>query len=296
MLAVTSVAVGFTAAVLAAVFDGGATVLQARAVQGHDGASVRRGSLYAVGLFVDVLGWVLAVVALRSLPVFAVQAIVAGQTAVTVVLAHLVLRSSIRALDLFAIAGTGIGLAVLAASATADATRTASPDVVTAVLMGLLFVVLLVALSPVHRGSVGRSVIAGLAFGGSAVSVRALLLLPGSTSTAQALLAQPLTYAVIGYAAIGVPMYAAALRHGAAAVPSAIVTMIEVVFPGAIAMALLGDGIRPGWWLPAVTGLVVAAVGVTVLAARQAARSTTGSSTRMSGAPSTLIPRPAVRP
>jgi hypothetical protein len=27
--------------------------------------------------------------------------------------------------------------------------------------------------------------------------------------------------------------------------------------PDAIAMVLLGDGIRPGWWLPAIAGLVV---------------------------------------
>ncbi|WNV84775.1 hypothetical protein [Umezawaea sp. Da 62-37] len=276
MNAIGWVAVGFTAAALAAVFDGAGTVLQAKAAQSRDMVPVRRETLYAVGVFVDVLGWALTVVALRFLPVFAVQAIVAGQTAVTVVLAHLVLRSAIHSTDLLAIACTGLGLAALAASATADIGWTASSDVVTAVLLGLLAAVVLAAVWAAHRGAVARSVVTGLAFGGSAVSVRALLVLPGFTATPIALLTQPLTYAVIGYAAVGVPLYASALRRSTPAMPSAIVTMIEVVVPGALGMVLLGDGIRPGWWTIAAGGLLLASVGVTVLAMRETARARSG--------------------
>jgi len=98
-------ALGFAAAVLAAVLDGVATVAQAKAAQQTGSSLIRRGLLYSGALVVDVLGWVLAVFALRFLPVFAVQAIVAGQTAITVALAHTVLHSAIRAADLLAMSG-----------------------------------------------------------------------------------------------------------------------------------------------------------------------------------------------
>ncbi|WP_410622934.1 hypothetical protein [Amycolatopsis sp. cmx-8-4] len=261
---------GFAAALLAAVFDGVATVLQATAAQ-HTGSSLPvRAALYGAGLLVDVLGWGLAVFALRFLPVFAVQSIVAGQTAIAVLLAHVVLRSALHAVDLLSVAAAGIGLGLLAAGAAGTTGWTAPQPVVLAVLL-VLFVVLLVAgLSAVRRGTVARSVVAGCAYGGSVLAVRALLLQPGATSSIDALLAHPLTYVTIGFAALGIPLYAAALRRSTPTVPSAIVTMTEVVLPGSLAMILLGDRIRPGWWWVSGIGLIVAALGVTALVVRDA--------------------------
>ncbi|MEU7785571.1 hypothetical protein [Amycolatopsis sp. NPDC049159] len=265
-----AIAFGFAAALLAAVLDGVATVLQATAAQ-HTGSSLPvRAALYGAGLVVDVLGWGVAVFALRFLPVFAVQSIVAGQTAIAVLLARVVLRSALHKVDLFGIAAAGAGLGLLAAGATGSTGWSAPPPVVLAVLL-ILFVVLLVAgLSALRRGTVARSVVAGCAYGGSVLAVRALLLRPGATSSVDALLAQPLTYVTIGFAALGIPLYAAALRRSTPTVPSAIVTMIEVVVPGALAMILLGDRIRPGWWWLSGIGLVLAALGVTALVVRDA--------------------------
>jgi drug/metabolite transporter (DMT)-like permease len=269
MSAHTALAFGFAVAVLAAVLDGAATVLQARAARRSTSTLLRRGLLYAAGLSIDVLGWGLAVVALRFLPVFAVQAIVAGQTAITVLLAHAVLRSPIRAVDLLGIGATGVGLGVLAAGAAGTVGRSAPHQAVLAVLLGLLVVLVVAALVATRHGTVVRSVVAGLAYGGSTLAVRALMLQPGATDNITALLAHPLTYVVLGFAAIGVPLYAAALRHSTPTVASAIVTMIEVVFPGTLAIALLGDRIRPGWWWSSAAGLIIAVLGVTALVIRE---------------------------
>lgn len=104
-------------------------------------------------------------------------------------------------------------------------------------LLGILVLVIAAVVPAIRRGTIARSIVADLAYGGSALAVRALLLRPDATADLRALLAQPLTYVVIGFAAVGVPIYAAALRHSTPAVPSAIVTVTEVVFPGTSAQA-----------------------------------------------------------
>jgi hypothetical protein len=54
---------------------------------------------YLGGLGVDALGWVCTVVALRQLPVFAVQAVLGGSIALTAVLARMVYGSALRTVD-----------------------------------------------------------------------------------------------------------------------------------------------------------------------------------------------------
>lgn len=268
----TGTALGFAAALLAAVLDGTATVLQATASQHTGRHRAARAALYTAGLAVDLVGWGLTVFALRFLPVFAVQALVATQTAVAVLLTRVARRSAPRAVDLLGVAAAAIGLGLLAAGATTETGWTASPPAVLVVLLILFALVLAGTAAAAHRGTVARSVLAGCAYGGAVLAIRALMREPGATSTLDAVLAQPFTFVAAGFAVVGVALYAAALRRSTPAVPSAIVTMTEVVVPGSLAMVLLGDRIRPGWWWLSGTGLVVAAAGVTALVVRQQPR------------------------
>ncbi|MGW5740526.1 hypothetical protein [Amycolatopsis sp. NPDC003861] len=265
-------ALGFAAAVLAALLDGTATVMLATASQRTGSPWLGRGLRYAAGLTVDLLGWGLTVFALRFLPVFAVQSLVATQTAFAVLLGHAVLRSALRGADLLGIATTALGLGLVAAGATRDTGWTAPPPVVLVVLLALLVSVLAGAAAAVRWGTVARSVLAGCAYGGAVLAIRALMRDPGATSSVDALLGQPLTFVTIAFAIVGVALYATALRRGTPAVPSAIVTMTEVFFPGSLAILLLGDRVRPGWWGWSGAGLVIAVAGVTVLVLRQADR------------------------
>ena len=265
----TGIALGCTAALLAAVLDGAATVMQATASQHTGSPWAGRGLLYAAGLAVDLVGWGLTVFALRFLPVFAVQSLVATQTAFAVLFAHVVLRSPLRGTDLLGIAAAALGLGLLAAGAAQETGWTAPPPVVLVVLLALFGFVLAGAAAAVRWGTVARSVLAGCAYGGAVLAIRALLRDPGATSDVDALLAQPLTFVTIAFAIVGVALYATALRRSAPAVPSAIVTMTEVVFPGSLAILLLGDRVRPGWWGWSGIGLLIAAAGVAVLVLRQ---------------------------
>jgi drug/metabolite transporter (DMT)-like permease len=254
------VAVGYLAAVLSAVLSSVATLVQAR---GARDLGRRGGGWYAAGLMLDLLGWAMSAFALRYLPVFVVQAIVATQVALTVVGAHLLGSARAGRTQLLGAGASVLGLGVLAAGGTAGEApvRTAAVDLVLVVILA----VLLVAVPPAIRtgSAVGRATIAGLAFGGVAVAVRSLHQRIGSVTE---LLVQPPTYLVPAFAGLGAVMMALALRRGGASAVAAIVVGVEMLAAGALGMLLLGDGIRSGWQVPCLIAVLVAVAGLTALA------------------------------
>ena len=65
---------------------------------------------------------------------------------------------------------------------------------------------------------------------------------------------------------IGMASYSRALVVGALAQVTAVFLVTEVIVPGLVGIALLGDAVRPGWWPVMAVGLVSAVAGVVVLA------------------------------
>lgn len=251
-------AVGFLAAALSAVLSSVATLVQAHGTHGG-----RRGAAwYVAGLLLDLLGWALSAYALRYLPVFVVQAIVATQVALTVVGAHLLGVTRAGRTQLLAAGASVVGLGVLAAGGTTGRAQ-AHPDTIDAVIL-VLFAVLLIAIPlAIRAGSAaGRAVLAGLAFGGVAVAVRSL---HQRTESVTDLLHQRPTYAVPAFAALGAVMLALALRRGGPSAVAAIVVGVEMLAAGALGIVLLGDGISPGWHVPCAVAVFVALAGLTVL-------------------------------
>ena len=71
-------------------------------------------------------------------------------------------------------------------------------------------------------------------------------------------------------------LYTVALARGAVGPVVAVLAVTETLAPGLLGLALLGDGIRPGWTLGFVGGLVLALGGVVVLARSPAKASLAG--------------------
>ena len=80
-------------------------------------------------------GWLLSLLALQRLPLFAVQAAVASSVAVTVVLAAFVLHDPITRRQVLVVVALGVGLVLLALSAAPDSPA-AVDDLTTAALVG----------------------------------------------------------------------------------------------------------------------------------------------------------------
>jgi len=109
------------------------------------------------------------------------------------------------------------------------------------------------------------AVIAGLGFGATSLAVRAMDL-PVVDSVVPALLAQPATYLVVAFWILGLIGYSRALELSGLAQVTAVMLVTEVIAPGFIGLALLGDSVRAGWWWPMLTGLGIAVAGIATLA------------------------------
>ena len=221
---------------------------------------------YLGGLVVDGLGWVATVVALRYLPVFAVQAILGAAIAVTAIAARLMHRSALRTRDRLAIGACLVGLVFVAASA---GTGPAPPVslAVNLVLIAIVtvLVVALFALWPHGVAAWPMAVVAGLGFGGTSLAVRAVHISNGPAVLSQ-LLTQPPTYLVVTFWVVGMISYSWALGLGNLARVTAVFMVTEVIVPGLVAIALLGDTVRAGWWPAMLLGLLLAVLGAAVLA------------------------------
>ena len=271
---------GLLAALAAAGANAGAALLEASAARrASRPATIVLHPMYLGGLALDIGGWVLTVLALRFMPIVAVQAIVAGQVGITVVASHWVFDTPLRRLDLFAAGANVLGLALLVASASVD-DEPLVPSTGAIVALLATFVVLAAAGIPVaiksHRAAL-ISFVAGLAFGGTAVAVRLVDLGGSLGDMAGQALADPAVWALLGFAVLGLATYTVALGKGAAVGPVvAVLAVTETLAPGFIGLIWLGDSIRPGWTPAFVLGLVLALGGVVLLARSPAQASLAG--------------------
>jgi len=215
---------------------------------------------YLAGIGLDCVGFLLSIVALRTLPLFVVQAVVASSLAVTALLGTVVLHMRLGPRDVVGLIVVVVGLAMLAVSAAEGETTGVSPALnwgllVAAVLLGVIAV-------PVARlqgapGAAALGAIGGLGFGGMAVGARVL---PDSWHPT-VLLTDPATYGMAVSALVGVLAYSTALQRGTVTQATAPLVVGETIAPAAVGLFLLGDLPRPGWGWVAAIGFLLAVAG-----------------------------------
>ncbi|PPK97499.1 hypothetical protein CLV92_10329 [Kineococcus xinjiangensis] len=264
-----------------------AAVLQALAVRrsGIGAAALARSPWYLLALLGDGTAWLLSLMALRRLPLFTVQSILAGSLALTVVLARLFLGARLRRVDTVAIVVMVCSLAAVGGAGQESRATALGPHATA----GLLAVVAALLLTYVTAGLVERrprgralpgwafAALAGLSFSCAAVAARAIHApgpphLPGGEGPPGShdppldlvqLLTEPLAWTVVVAGVLGIRAYAAAMHHGGIGKAAALLWGMEVVASALAGLHLLGDDVRPGWELTAtlgVTGVLVSAV------------------------------------
>jgi len=257
----------------AAVAYGVAAVLQAvgaRRVGGHHGGprTLVRVVIqlpYLGGSALGLVGFVLSLAALRSLPLFVVEPIVASSVAVTAVVAIPLLGARISRRERGAVAGTVLGLALLGASG--------QPGPAAVVGSGLRWALgaaavlgLVAAVGALHaRFTAGAAVLGALAgweFGIVAVAARVLR----DPSSLHGLLTDPATLALAVASGGGLTLLTTALQRGAVTATTAALVLVETAAPAAVGTALLGDTTRSGFTVLAVLGFALACAGTLVLA------------------------------
>ncbi len=267
--------VGLVCAVLAALAYGAGSVAQSAGVRdpgaGAGVARLVRSPLYLLGLGLDGLGFAGSLVALRALPVFAVQSVLATSLAVTVVLARVSLHASLRRTDAAAVVVAAVACAVTASAAgTGPARPPATGFVVgSAVGAGLLLLAGLVIVVR-HGPSWLLAAVSGVAFSVQVLAARGLSLAGISVHhplhALGALAAEPLAWTLVVAGVTGIVLYGLALESGGVAAATAILWVVEIVVPTVCGIAFLGDTVRPGWAAGLVVALVAAITAAIVLA------------------------------
>lgn len=227
---------------------------------------------YVVGVGLDGAGFVLTLVAVRTLPLFVVQAVVASFLAVTAVLGAIFLRMPLTRRDKVALLVVLAGLVLVASSAAPDRAVSVTALEEWGVLVAvaaLVLVALPLGRVPGARGAAALGAVAGLAFGATSVAARMLpadLSLEHLAHTVAALLRNPATYALVAAGALAMLTYAIALQRGTVTQATAPLVVGETVAPAVVGLLLLGDQSRPGWGVVAVVGFVLAVGGAVGLA------------------------------
>ena len=219
---------------------------------------------YALGLALDVVGVALTAWALRSLPLFVVQAGVAASLAVTAVVSSR-RGDTLAPVGRVALVATGAGFVLLGASAGSEA---ASPPSALAPALLATVPVLALGAALVHRrrptgGGATLSLLAGLAFAGFALAGR-VADLDGATAA----LADPGAWALVAFLLLGLLLHGASLQRAPVTEVTALFVAMEVVVPVVVGLVLVGDAPRPGAAAAAaaVLGFTLVVSSVVVLA------------------------------
>jgi hypothetical protein len=263
-----SVLVGILFAAVAMVLNSCGALLQAdgarRATRARPAVIQPR---YLGGMLLDLVAWGCAVMALRVLPVFAVQALIGGTIALTAVVSARLIGARLPMATRLAVVACLSGLVLVAASAGSERPsvhRAGFVDVVLLASLLLLAVAVLVLRQGKHAWPL--ALLSGLGFGGGAVSVRAAHVQTADGLDLALLLGQPSTYLVVGFWLVGMVGYTAALSRGDVGAVMAVFTVTEVLVPGMVGIQLLGDPVRPGWGWVLALGLAAALAGTVVIA------------------------------
>jgi drug/metabolite transporter (DMT)-like permease len=279
------VLVSLAAAVVAALCYGVAAVMQAMAVRAASRRTDRtasRGSAalgtvdpglvlrmlhqwrFIASLVLDLIGFVAQLIALRRLPLFAVQAIIAANLAVTAVVAAWLIHLELAMREWLAVAGVVIGVGMLGSSAGAQTATGVSYDFRLALILAVAGIALIGVIASRMRSPAKTPVlgaVAGLGYGVLAVAAR---ILPGFS--VHELIRDPAAYALAAAGVVSFMLYATALEDGSVTVATAAVVLAETIPPAVVGIMFLGDHTRPGLGGVAVLGFSLAVVCAVALA------------------------------
>ncbi len=264
---------GLAAALAAALVFGSSSVLQASAARTaptSHGLDPRlllvllRRPAFVAALVLNLIGFLLHLVALRLLPLFLAQAGIAASLAVTALLAVRVFGDRLERRQWAAVGAVCGGLALLTAAAGATGAERADAALDVALVAGVLALVALGVVVGRARGGWtvwGLSGLAGLGFATTAVSGR---LLPALTPAE--VLGAPVTYVLATAGALSFLLYSMALQRGTVTPATSPMIVLQTVTPAVVGVLALGDEVRTGWLPAGAVGLVLTVLGAVTLA------------------------------
>lgn len=259
---------GYVFAVLAAVASGSGSVLESLGVRRagvFGGTSSQlvllvRQPLYFLGLGVDLLGFVFAAVALRQLPLFLVQSVLAFSVGVTATISA-IMGTRLAAAGWLSLGVGAVGLVLLGWSADPSEARPLALGWRWLLLFGASVPAAAIVAYTRRRGGrwVGPLLALGAGLSYCTVGVAARTFDPPGLTAA--VLLDPTLWAMILNGVVAATLFAMALQRGRPTPVTAVMFTTNTALASLIGLALLNDQIRPGHTLTAAIGITTAIAG-----------------------------------
>ena len=226
--------------------------------------------VYIAGMLLSVLAWSASLLALRNLPLFAVQSVAASSIGLVVLITWWRTKVTPSRFEGIWLSGMGVGLVAIAVSAApGHALRTGN---VFRVSMWVLVVVVAWGASRAshlrgNRGSAVLGLMSGLSDSGLALCARAFHYHHHHPAR---LLVDPLALALVPFAAIGMVAFAGALQRGSASLALACQQGVVTIVPSIVGLLVLGDKARDVLIGLTIAGCVLTVVSLVLLTLRTA--------------------------
>lgn len=201
--------------------------------------------VYLLGLLCQIVGFLLAFLARRDLPLFLVQACMTAGLGVTAVLGVLTLKWRLPRAEVALLTLLCGGLACLVFSAEPAPSRHIGPTGVALLILALVGVGMaggFAARLPGVRGSMSLGCLAGVSFGAAALASRPLA---GAHQVID-VLSDPLLYLLILHSLSGTLLLALGMQRGSTMAAIAGMDTAAAVPPAILGLVFLGDQIVPG--------------------------------------------------
>jgi drug/metabolite transporter (DMT)-like permease len=223
---------------------------------------------FLLGLALGGSGFLLTLVALRSLPLFVAQLAVAASVGVTAALSVALGREVMERRKLAALVAIVGGLALAAEGAANGPVGPIGLPAQGLIIGGAIALALAIAMERRRPSSIARlGVLAGLGYGGCALAARAghFGLDPFTLVT------RPLAWATGLYALLGLLSFATLLQRTTVTTAQASITVAQVVAPAVLGLVLLGDHVRPGQAPAVFAGFTAALIGACAIVRQRSA-------------------------
>ena len=269
---------GVAAALGAAVMFGLAGALQAQAAQQEattPGLDARlllrllRYPTFVAAIVLNLTGFAGHLLALRSAPLFLVQALVASSVAVTAVLVSWWWHIGLGRAGVAAVVALCAGLALVTSAARESGTPTTTAAQRSWLLVAVAALALAGWAAGRRHGPWGAALLGLLAGCGYALVALSGRVLP--TLIPADLVAEPATYALAGAGVLAFLLYSTGLQRGAVLTSTSAMIVTQTSVPAVAGVLLLGDGVRQGGAWAAVAGFAVAVAGTLTLTRRDPA-------------------------
>jgi drug/metabolite transporter (DMT)-like permease len=261
------------AAIGCAIFNGIAAILEKTGASKHAISKsvhfgilwkLRKNLAYVIGIILDLLAWILTLIAVHNLPLFLVQPIIACSIIVTLLIERFLLKHKLTSGFIGSVSIILFGLILLAISSSPEKSQTISHTLKWLIVLGpILLLVLGAIFSKVqkHYSTLVISALSGIAFGGVSIAGRVLVIKPPYIH----IIYSSLMFAIIAYGLIGILFFTMALQRTLASVVSSTMIASETLIPIIIGIGFLGDHPRHNLWPIVYIGIVLTLTGTILI-------------------------------